>query len=162
MKKKPITEKDNYQLEWYKEGRNQTLGTLPEFLKGLVENYSHDYGTICHAMTAAALAAMWAVDKSDQGGITGFQASCIMWEFIKQWDKSNNKAGLKMIDYDYLLYPQYEEKFEKTISSDQWGVIQKEANKNLEENTQRTHPDVISHWQSISDGEIPFGFRIAK
>jgi hypothetical protein len=119
--------------EWEKKAKNCTLESLPEFLKELTENYTHDYGTICHAVAAAAIASAWSVDKSVIGGITGFQAGAIMWKFVKQWSYSDNKTGLKIVDYDNLLYPQYEYRFSNTLSQNQWKAIQSEAQKNIVE-----------------------------
>lgn len=119
--------------EWNKKSKEVTIEALPEFLKELSENYIHDYGTICHAVATAAIAAAWAMNKSDQGGITGFQAGAIMWEFIRSWNKSSNKTGLRLVDYDNFLYPQYSDEFEKKLSPDVWENLQREAVNNINE-----------------------------
>ncbi len=118
---------------WDKKSKAATLETLPDFLKELSERYNHDYGTICHAVAIGATAAAWAMNKSDQGGITGFQAGAIMWEFIRNWNYSSNKTGLKIVDYDNFLYPQYQDQFEKTLSASTWESIKEEAVKNIYE-----------------------------
>ena len=82
---KAITEKDKEDVQWYKDAKNQTLETLPDFINHLVKDYSHDYGTICKAIASAMVGVGNAINNSDQGGITGFQSSCIMWEFIQHW-----------------------------------------------------------------------------
>lgn len=119
--------------EWYKEANDITLDNLPEFLNKLLTEYKHDYGTICHALASGAIATLWAMEKSEQGGITGFQSGAIMWEFIKHWNYSGNKTGLKIMDYDNFLYPQYEDKFQKTIKKSIWEIIQKQAKEKLED-----------------------------
>jgi hypothetical protein len=113
--------------EWKKEASEVTIDSLAGFLKSVTGDYVHDYGTICHAVAVSAVAAAKAVDKSDQGGITGFQAGAIMWEFIRQWNHSGNKTGMKLVDYDDFLYPQYENNYQKTLTPDVWANIQKEA-----------------------------------
>ena len=118
---------------WGEKASAATIETLPGFLKELTEEYRHDYGTICHAVAMAAIAAAWAMNKSKQGGITGFQSGAVMWEFVRAWSHSGNKTGLKLIDYDNFLYPQYESEFDKKLSTDIWMGIQKEARKNIEE-----------------------------
>jgi hypothetical protein len=118
---------------WKKEASKVTIDTLADFLKSVTGDYAHDYGTICHAVAVSAVAAAKAVDKSDQGGITGFQAGAIMWEFVRQWNYSGNKTGLKLIDYDNFLYPQYEEKFQKTLTPSVWAGIQNEASSRVVE-----------------------------
>jgi hypothetical protein len=103
----------------------------------LTEDYHHDYGTICHAVAAAGLAAMWSVSHSPQGGITGFQAGFCMWDIVRQWSYPSNRCGMKILDYDNLLYPQYEDKF-FSISKETLEQVQKEARNRIEEH-QRVH-----------------------
>ena len=123
--------------EWQERAHKMTIPELPSFLTELTEKYSHDYGTICHAVAVAAIAAAWAVEHSPQGGITGFQAGAIMWEFIRGWNYSYNKTGLRLIDYDNFLYPQYAGEYDKVISPDIWDGIQKEASRQIEEADQK-------------------------
>ena len=160
MSRKPITEDMNLQDEWYKKAKSMKPEDLPEFFRHLTEDYHHDYGTVCHAMAAIGLAAMWAFNKSEgaRGGITGFQAGCVMWEVIRHMNYEDNKCGLRLLNMDDLLYPQYEHKF-CSISSDTWETVKKEAQKRLIERG-TAHPDVVAHWKSIVNGKIPFGLRI--
>lgn len=119
--------------QWYQEAKKVTIDTLPAFVKKLTEDYAHDYGTICHAVAAAAIAGGNAIEHSPTGGITVFQASCVMWEFIRHWQYSHNKTGLRIVDYDDFLYPQSADRYDKTISADTWQAIQKEAKAKLKE-----------------------------
>lgn len=66
-----ITEDDGIHNGWYEEAKQHTTKTLPVFIQHLTEDYRHDYGTICHAVAAAALAAAHAVDHAPCGGVTG-------------------------------------------------------------------------------------------
>ena len=160
-----ITEEDHLEEVWFKQAKEQTLETLPDFINHVMNDYYHDYGTVCHAISACAIAAAWVADKSDSGGITGFQANEIMWDFMRQWMYSGNKCGMKIVDYDTMLYPQYRYKYEKTISSYTWKSIQKEAKKNLDDyhsGTRVVAQPVLDHWRSIVDGEIPFGYTISN
>jgi len=156
-----ITEEENIHNEWYLQAKDQTLESLQGFINHIINDYEHDYGTICHAMSACSIATMWAINKTDQGGITGFQAGAIMWEFIKHWNYTDNKTGMKMVNYDDMLYPQYDYKFQKTITESIWKSIQDVANNRLKEN-KTAHPKVIAHWKSIVNGKIPFGYKIVK
>ena len=160
MSRKPITEDMRLQDEWYKRAYNMKPDDFPEFFRELTEDYEHDYGTVCHAMAAIGLAAMWAFNKSEgaRGGITGFQAGCVMWEVIRHMNYENNKCGLRLLDMDDLLYPQYEHKF-TAISKDTWDAVKKEAQNRLLERG-NAHPDVVAHWESIVNGKVPFGLKI--
>lgn len=94
-------------------------------------------------------------------GLTHFQASCSMWEFIQNFIHSDNKCGMKLIDYDEMLYPQYEYKFcDKIIPKYTWESLQKQAKENLEAHSCNASPRVINHWQSIVNGKVPFGYIV--
>lgn len=132
---------------------------LTAFLKYVTENCNTGYGEAPRAIAQASAAVAWYLAK--EFGITGFQAGFVMWDFIRDWSFSDNKCGMKIVDYDNMLYPQYDDKFDKTISYDTWSALQKEAKKNLEERA-HAHPKVIAHWQSIVDGVVPFGYEVKE
>lgn len=159
--KTAINEEMHLEKEWFAEAKKQTLETLPAFINHVMNDYAHDYGTVCHAISACAIAAAWAANECDGacGGITGFQAGFVMWDFVKEWSYPRNKTALKIINYDDMLYPQYEHKFQKTMSKGMWELIQSEAKKKLEL-TEHAHPNVVAHWKSIVEGQIPFGYTI--
>lgn len=133
---------------------------LTAFLKDVKENYNYDYGVAPRSIAQATLAVAWYL--AGEFGITGFQAGCVMWDFIKDWEFRNNKTSLKIVNYDNMLYPQYDYKFEKTISPRIWESLQKAAKENLEKDFEFAHPDVVAHWQSIVDGKVPFGFIVKE
>ena len=160
MKEKiKATEEMHLEKKWFKEASEQDVKNLNKFVKHMYRDYDHDYGTVVHAVSAAALAAAWAGAK--ELGITGFQASFVMWDFIQQWMHIGKEVGARIQNFDDMLYPQYEYKYEKTIDKITWENLQKAAKKNLEETTD-AHPEVIKHWQSIVDGNIPFGYKIKE
>lgn len=134
MGKKVITEDMGLQNEWYKRAKSMKPDEFPEFFREMTEDYVHDYGTVCHAMAAVGLAAMFAFNNSEgaRGGITGFQAGCVMWQVIIYMNYQSNKCGLRLLDMDNLLYPQYEHKFH-SISSGAWKAVQKEAKNKISE-----------------------------
>jgi len=156
-----ITEKDNIHPQWYKDAKTQTAATLPEFLRRLTEDYEHDYGTICHAIAAAALGAAYAVEDSPQGGITGFQSSAVMWQFIMEWQDYTDEP-LRLTRYEEMLYPQYRDSFQ-TISRETWEWLQVKAKQLLAERAEpNTHPDVRAHWGQIVAGKVPFGYMVGE
>lgn len=159
-----INEKQHLEKIWFEEAKVQTIETLPKFINHVMNDYEHDYGTICHAVSACALAAAYSANRHEQGGITGFQAGFVMWDFIKQWMFENNKTALRIINYDDMLYPQYKEKFDKVISKETFEGIQKAAQENLDriKTGDEAHPDVIKHWESIVAGNVPFGYKIKE
>lgn len=161
MDKVVITDKMHLEKEWFEQARKQKLETLPEFMNHILNDYYHDYGTICHAISACALAAAWTANSLDQGCITGFQSGAVMWDFIRQWEYRNNKTNLRIIDYDKMLYPQYKGYFEdRTISQTTWEALQNQAKRLLEEESNYAHEKVTEHWKNIVNGVVPFGYKI--
>lgn len=158
--KQPITEEMHLEKEWFEEaGKVKTSDELKAFADHILNDYEHDYGTACHAVAACALAGAWL--GCEKEGLSGFQAGFVMWDFIRNWTYTANKCGLKIVDYDDMLYPQYEERFDKTIRKDHWEEIQQEARRKLKEE-HGAHPAVIAHWQSIAEGVVPFGYRVVE
>lgn len=158
-----ITEEMQLEQKWFENAKKQTLETLPAFMNHILNDFCHDYGTICHAISACALAAVWAADNSEQGGVTGFQAGFIMWDFVKQWQYKDNRTGLKIINYDDMLYPQYKFKFvEKSISQKTWKNLQNEAKRLLEKDRDFADARVLEHWESIVSGVVPFGYNVTE
>lgn len=155
--RKEITEKMGVHEDWYEEAKEITPENLDEFIKKLTEDYNHDYGTICHACAAAAIAGATAIDNSEQGGITGFQAGCIMWEFIRKWMIGNDEQPMKLLKYEDLLYPQYGYRF-NTISKEGWEWVKEQAEKNLKEES--ACAEVKQHWRDITNEQVPFRLKI--
>jgi len=155
--KETITEEMHLEKDWFKEAIKIDEKGLLDFFTRIVHGYNHDYGTMCHAVAACALAAAWASCK--EIGLSSFQAGFVMWDFIKNWTYTTNECGLKIIDYDNMLYPQYSDKFDKNIDKDTWKAIQEKAKANLDKENFACG-SVIHHWKSIVEGYVPFGYRV--
>ena len=156
---KKITEVDHLENEWFKKAETQTLETLPEFINHLMNDYEHDYGTIVKATAAAMIATFEVCNKSEQGGLTGFQTGFIPWLMMdKFWGES--KVGRKVVDFYDMFYPQYADRFEKTISPETWNDLQKIAKEKMKEPIGNFHPNVRLHISKIAAGEIPFGYKV--
>lgn len=134
----------------------KSFDDLIAFLQRVKDNCNTGYGTAPRAIAQAALATAWYL--SSEFGITGFQSGFVMWDFIRDWRYSDNECGMKIVNYDDMLYPQYDYKFAKTISKDTFEALQKKA-WNLY-NGGNTHPAVEQHWKSIIHGKVPFGYEI--
>jgi hypothetical protein len=151
-----ISEEQNFQREWYEEAKLMTLKKLPLFLKELTQNYKYDYGTICHAIIAGALATAHAINHSEQGGITGYQASSVMWGFMRNW--MGERGPQRLLTFNKMLYPQYDKEFQKTITTETWKYLQEQAREKLSEGG--ACRKVIEHWESIVAGNVPFGYTV--
>lgn len=160
-KRQNITEADKIHEQWYKDVEDvKTPEDAKKFIQGLMDKYNHGYGTIVHACTVAAIAGFKAMDNSEQGGITGFQAGCIGWRLIEEF--MSIKYPAKILDYNNMLYPQYEHNFEKTIDQKTFDFLQEKAKSELKKGKEHVSPDVRQHWKDIVAGTIPFGYKIVN
>ena len=148
--------------ELSKKADKLTIDEIVSYMNEL-ETVGKGYENSIKATGLAAVAAAWIMCK--KLGLTGFQASCVNFEFLKEWFYSSNKSGIGIIDYDNMLYPQYKYKFEKTISEDMWNSIRQAAIDNIKE-VEETHSPVskrvYNHWKKIAEGKVPFGYKIIK
>ena len=133
---------------------------LIEFLKYVKENGNCGYGEAPRAIAQAALAVAWQL--ASEFGITGFQAGFVMFDFIRDWQYRGNRSGLKVVDYDKMLYPQYAHDFEKNIKDYTWAALQAQAQELLEKDGENVHPNVKEHWMSIATGNVPFGYTVSE
>ena len=125
-----------------------------------IANYSHDYGTIVYGCMAAMKASFKVINGGPNGGITGFQAGCLGWECVHEFMMIDSPA--KLVDFNNMLYPQYQDKFEKTISQETWDNLQEKVKVKLSEADEHTHPNILAHWKTVAAGNIPFGYAISQ
>lgn len=135
----------------------KSFDDLVNYIQNIKDNYNIGYGSAPRAIAQAALATAWFL--ASDFGITGFQADCTTWDFVRGWSYSGNECGLRIIDYDNMLYPQYNEYFEKTISKDVFNELQNTAKKKLESSDYACSA-VVEHWKSIVNGNVPFGYIV--
>ncbi len=126
-----------------------------------VKNGQHGYGTICVGIAQAMIATLEHINRSENGGITGFQASCVGWEVVKKTMMFGD-GPVSMRIYENMLYPQYQDKFEKFLEHETWVWIQDEARKKYSELKEDSLcvESVRSHLKSIVDGQVPFGYTV--
>jgi hypothetical protein len=158
-RRKKIREEDGLHKTWPAEARAvKSIWGFIRFHDKLMNGYNHDYGTICHAVAALGVAGTCLANHNRvNGGVTGYQASAIMWEWLNGWGTGPKNIG-RMLDYEDMLYPQYEKKFNQ-LSRSAWAFLQEKAAKSLAENPDAS-PRVRAHWQTIVDGNIPFGWGL--
>lgn len=140
----------------------KTFDDLTDYLKFVKEKCNTDYGVAPRSIAQACLAV--GNYLAGEFGITGFQAGFVMWDFIRYWNHEDNKCGMKLVDYDKMLYPQYDGYFDKTIAKDTFDSLQKVAKEELSKykDIDSTNDRYIKHLKSIVDGNVPFGYTIKE
>lgn len=134
-----------------------TFETLPAFIEDAMSKAT-GYGEVCVSIGAIAAAAAKAADRMPGGGITGFQGGAVFWEFVEHW-RVFDQGPKRMVTYAHLLYPQYEDDFKPTISTETWSWVQEEAKKLLATG-EHAAGRVRAHWESVAAGRLPFGLTL--
>ena len=155
-----MTEKEYKEYIYEKANKVVSKEDLDILLKEVVNDKELDYGKVIYAISACMLATVNYIDRSEVGGITGLQASFIGWEMIKKL-MHESKVGMRLVDYEMMLYPQYEDSFQKTISESMWIEIQNQAKIALEK-FPGANSEVIKHWKNIIKGIVPFGYEVVE
>lgn len=155
-----IAEKDKIKKTvdtWYAKAETvSNTDELTEFIEWIFSQ-EIDYELAVHAVSAIAIAATWCGEN--KYGLSGFQGSFVGLQYLMHWSYGHRDCvGIKVTDYTEMLYPQHYKRFEKTISADMFSALQKQAAKLLQEGS--AIQSVRQHWQSIVDGEVPFGYEI--
>ena len=148
---------------WFKEAKKCRLddGSLQRFMDHIRNDYLHDYGTSARATAAAAFATANAFARYE--GLTGFQWSFVAMDVLGQMLFPDNKLGFTVIDYDDLLYPQYEYRFtERKISAEGAEMLKQEARDRISSSDGMVHPDVMAWWKKLADGQFPEWLKIKE
>lgn len=158
---KPVSETQNICEQWFDQAKKiKNAKELSKFVDRIMTEYNFDYGAVCKAVAACAVAAGYAADAYPSAGITGFQAGEVMWLFIRHWLHLEHPLGL--IQYEHMLYPQYKYQFEKTIDQSTADWLKKEATRRLAEDSDHCATSVLEHWKFLSEGGLPFGYTIKE
>lgn len=148
-----------FREEWKKKRESiESFDDLVQYLTD-VKNASIGYDTAPELIADAAAAVAWWF--SCEWGITGFQASWAGLHFLLRYLYIDNKAGIRVLDFDKLLYPQYVNQF-KDVSRSTWEKIKEMATERLSEDDDYVSNKVLSYWKKIVDGYVPEGLTIVE
>jgi len=153
-----------WRAQWMERAKTvSSMEDLTNFLGELID-FKHDYNTIVEAVVAGMYATLKALDRSKAGGLSGFQASVIGLKLLAEingW-----RGPFRVLVYNNMLFPQYADRFERTIDPSTWSWLRDEAKRLLTETRDEPvgpSPRVVAHWKSIVEGfQIPFGYTLAK
>lgn len=167
--------------KWHNRAKTEIRNTeqLKAFADELVSHcFALKDGTDFYEQTvdSASAIAYAAIEMcSCQYGMTGFQIGCLLWSIIDKLMLDDHDCGMRLVNYNHMLYPQYEYKFEKTIDKDTWEALRKKAKELVEKNNEEIRKknageklafpagdSVAKHWESIANGEVPFGYTVVE
>lgn len=156
-------EHDEFEVKKELQGKRKNINSLEDlmhYISDIEENYTLGYGAVPRAIAQAMLAT--GLYLANKNGLSGFQANCVLMDIFTGWNHMSNKCGLKVIDYDRMLYPNCEDEFDKTIPQPIFEALQKEAQNWLNDPCliEIASPAGIKHLQSIVNGTPPFGYKV--
>ena len=152
---------EEVERSWHeKAGKIKNTEELKSFLDYLLDQ-NHDYSSIAEAFISGLKATMRAMDSHKNGGITGFQAGFVLSQFLAA--EKLIRGPWQIRRFENMLYPQYENHFDKTVSKDTWIWLQTEAARLLlKDDVVNISPIVIDHWDKIAHGIVPFGYEVRE
>ena len=162
MERQEITEDMGIHNQWFDDAKEIRVCELEQFVRHLIDDYKHDYGTIVHAICAAMDAAFHSIESCGQGGITGFQAGFIGWHMVEKFMNLGD-GPKRIVTINDMLYPTCENKF-RSIPKPWWDTLQSEAERLLHDHKDDEYVavQVRDHWQSIVDGKVPFYMSVEE
>jgi hypothetical protein len=153
--KQLVKANDGLQEQWYEQARQQTLETMPEFIRYLLDEYSHDAQTIVHAMVAGCLATLSAMNAHPEGDLGPSQSSQLLGLFIRKWARLDGPA--KIMSWAALLDPEYEDQCMR-VPEEVSLYLRSLARQVLDSKTYKNESHRI-HLERIEQGEMPWGFK---
>ncbi len=149
--------------EWLEKAKHVSREELPSFIDETMKK-GDGYFDLIYAVSSCCIATMHACAN----GMTGYQASRVPLIFLQNINGTGTKIGFKVVDYDNMMYPQYEYYFKVTLTKDMMEALQEEAIKKLEEYADRPNedkmiaPSVLKHWIKLATGEPPYGLEVEE
>lgn len=88
--------------------------------------------------------------------------------FAKYFAYPDTLTWISVKSFDLLMFPGHEEEFDKTLTKDQFDILQKLAVDGLREAAKdeayraKFDDEVFDHWASIAAGQPPYGYSIKE
>ena len=133
--------------------------TFEEFFSYL-QSFKHDYGTTVWAASMVMRKAFYLWNRSEEGGITGFQASCLAWDMMDFFGMKD-PVGMRLMGYSELCFPEREGHFCE-IPYEIWEMVRKFADEQIKDHGDSMLASHRSHMIDVRDGKVPFGLRVGK
>lgn len=143
----PLSESDmmNMEMVW-----PETEEELLEVIRNVIKYEGNSYGTAARALTIVAEAAFNYI--ANVFGVSNFQASFAQLGFIIRM--RHIKSGIKILNYDDLLYPQYLERFRITPEQcikENASWLKEQAKQKLEKEDNLAAERVVEHWKFLAN-----------
>ena len=137
--------------QWLEEVKTiNSKNKLDRFIKKIMTGYEHDYGTYVHAVSVCTKAFI----RYYGSEMTGFQASFLMWDIIRNTFGKQDKFGMQLIEYESILFPQMLYHFKVEFDNETHQKIIETAKQYLTEHTEAVN-NVRKHWEKLASGWLP-------
>lgn len=138
-------------------------GSLKKLLDHIANDYNLDYGTQAKATAAVAFAAASAF--ANEAKLSHFQWEGAAMDLLGRMMCPYNKLGYAFLDYDNLLFPQYEYQFTtRRISKKTADKLVKEAKRlsSKKDKDGLVAEEVFEWWRKLAKGELPEWLEIRE
>jgi hypothetical protein len=137
--------------EWLEEVKTiNSKNKLDRFVKKVMTGYEHDYGTYVHAVSVCTKAFI----RYYGSQMTGFQASFLMWDIIRNTFGKQDKLGLQLVEYECVLFPQLLYRLTVQFDDETHQKVIELAKKYLDEE-KIASKEVREHWEKLASGWLP-------
>jgi len=139
------------EADWYKEVNTLTSkAKLDKFIKKLMTEYQHDFGTSLRALAVVVNATIRYYGK----GLTKLQAMFLLFTLMRKTFELDDKVGLQIVQYENIFLPETLSHFKFAIEKGQHETIMDMAKGYLKKYTE-ADKDVQDHWVKLANGWLP-------
>jgi len=144
---------------WFKEASEITLGEFEPFINKMISGLTapEDISWV-YIVGNTAVFNLIGKDETRKLSKDGF--NFVRWNIVEAMFPEYTGCSMRIENYDYLLYPSYQNYFTK-IPKVIFEAVQKKATGYLETEKELTE-EAKNHLQSIVDGNVPFGFELSE
>jgi hypothetical protein len=144
---------------WFEPSLLNTMSLL-DFVNSLKTDYVHNDKSLSFAAAALAIQATNllrpVVEENPQATLdTDLAIAAIVGELLKV------PGPIRILAIADLVNPAFEQKHAKVLSKGEWNELQTMV-RGLIVKHPNAHADFTSHWHSINQGTVPFGYTLAE
>lgn len=149
---------------WAEKAYQTDLEQIPEFVRGIVDNYKHTGISKVNVVNIAMTCMLKQFFDNKLFEMTEPEVDTAKWTLIKMLFPAMGDGPISLIKWNNLLSRTAEPYF-KSISQGTFDDIRSTASllyNKYKDEPGTYSPEDLAHWKSLIDGNVPFGYRIIE